>query len=567
MRIDLIWLATPGTPPPKWESGRVRVVAAVPAALAAAIAEIDFSAAYVLFWDGGLGLPEEMTVLDVAGRAGDVWHGGLRLGMAGLPRTIHFVDPVWTFNCDPQPDREATSWRLSLRACLVRASVLFHLGGPDPHFISLDGASLELGHRWIRHGAMMRHVPDLMPSDMVSDRPIEIPLEDEFRFLRLRYGRLWTTWAFWRSLRRGVGANVVVKAYRQPCPPGVQCGQFLHATEEMAEPLPEPDRSNSLERFPQERSRLPVPVTVSVLIPTLDRYSHLFNLLDQLRTQTVAPLEIIVIDQTAEGERDPSWPERFPDLPLIVSWRDQAGQCSSRNAGLALASGETVLFLDDDDQIPPDLIERHLFFIEQFGVDASCGVAEEVDAEALPEGFRHIRESDVFPTNNTLLKTKALVDSGLFDLAYERGERADKDLGMRLYLSGKRLGLNPLASVIHLHVPRGGLRQHQARVITRSASRGSLNIRHLLAPTEGYLWNRFFTEDQVQEALLIRTVGSLRGNQTGLRRYLRSVYMLILLPDTWRKNRARLAKGRAMCDQFPQIPKYRTGLVKEHGTL
>lgn len=303
--------------------------------------------------------------------------------------------------------------------------------------------------------------------------------------------------------------------------------------------------------------------TVSVLIPTLDRYPHLFVLLDHLRAQTAPPLEIIVVDQTEAAARDLGWPARFADLPLRVIQRDTAGQCSSRNAGLAAVRGDAVLFLDDDDEAPPDLIARHLSYLAHFGVDGSCGVAEELGAGALPVAFRQVRESDVFPTNNALLRMAALADSGLFDLAYERGERADGDLGMRLYLAGKTLGLNPAASVVHLHAPRGGLRQHRARVTTRGGSRSSLRQRHLLAPTEGYLWSRYFTPRQVREALLIRTVATLRGEGSRPRRLLRAAMMALLLLDTWRQNKARLAEGQALRTRFPSIPAYHPTQIEE----
>jgi glycosyltransferase involved in cell wall biosynthesis len=305
------------------------------------------------------------------------------------------------------------------------------------------------------------------------------------------------------------------------------------------------------------------PSTVTVLIPTLDRYPHLFVLLDHLRVQTVPPLEIIVVDQTEATARDHDWPARFADLPLRVIQRDTAGQCSSRNAGLAVARGDVILFLDDDDEAPPDLIARHLAYLARFGVDASCGVAEELGAGALPAAFGLVRDSDVFPTNNAMLRRAALAEAGLFDLAYERGERADGDLGMRLYLAGRTLGLNPAASVVHLHAPRGGLRQHRARVVTRGGSRGSLTGRHLLAPTEGYYWSRYFTPRQTHEALLIRTVSSLRGDGRRTRRLLRAAFMLPALPDTWRQNRARLAQGRAMLDRFPSIPAYEPAAEQE----
>ena len=155
-----------------------------------------------------------------------------------------------------------------------------------------------------------------------------------------------------------------------------------------------------------------------------------------------------------------------------------------------------------------------------------------------------------------MLRMAALPGSGLFDLAFERGERADHDLGMRLYLSGALLGLNPVASVTHLHAPRGGLREHRARVVTRSASRASLRTRHILSDTEAYLWARYFSKRQVNEALLIRTAGTLRGDRQGAARIIRALVMLLLLPDTLRRNRSALARGKVMLNDYPQIPAF-----------
>jgi len=550
VRVDLIWIQTVHRSPPVWELGEIYCCGAQPTLVAATVAERLPGAEFILFWDDALGDPDEATVAATTRSTGDVWHAGLALGMGGLPSMIDYVDPVWRFNRDPDPDVVAsarpTSWRLSLRACLVRATVLDRLGGPDPHFDTLAGASLEVGHRWVRRGALMRHVAELLPPAPASTTAA-VTLNDEVRFLRLRYGRMWAAWTCWRRRRHGGGLIETWRAFRHPQPPGVAVPA---ATLHPAEPLASPDADDN---WP----------TVSVLIPTLDRYPHLFNLLDQLRDQTVPPLEIVVIDQSAAEIHDPEWPAQFTGLPLRVIRREQPGQCSSRNAGLETIRGEMVLFLDDDDEIQPDLIWRHLAFLERFDADASCGVAEEVGAGPLPPDFTLVRDSDVFPTNNTLLKTAALIGSGLFDLAFERGERADHDLGTRLYLSGANLILNPAASVIHLHAPRGGLRRHGARVTTRSSSRASVRERHLLAPTEGYLWQRYFTSLQVEEALLIRTIGTLRGSGPRGRRLLRAVLMAAMLPDTWRQNRARLARGRAMMNEFPAIPEYAPDQIEE----
>ena len=274
----------------------------------------------------------------------------------------------------------------------------------------------------------------------------------------------------------------------------------------------------------------------------------------QLEEQTIPPLEIIVIDQTDPARRQKTWPQQFSHLPLKVIWQRSPGQCTSRNAGLQIARGDNILFLDDDDEVEPDLIAKHLAFMQAHQADASCGVAVEAGAGKLPPDFTYTRASDVFPTNNSLLKRRALADSGLFDLAYEHGPRADGDLGMRLYLAGKQLILNPAASVFHHHAPQGGLRAHKARKITRASSRSSLHQRHLLSPTEGYLWSRYFQPQQVHEALLIRTLSTLQGQGSRGRRLLRLMLMLFYLPFTWLQNKRRLSQGQAALLTYPMIP-------------
>lgn len=561
MRVDLVWIDRAERSTPAWSLGQIWQTPATPAGLAEIATKSNLQDGTVLFWDAVLGQPQQVDILAITQTAGDVWHAGLCLGMGGLPRTMDFVDPVWRFNRDPDPRITATSWRLSLRACLVRTNVLAELGGPDPHFESITGASLELGHRWIRRGAFMRHVAGLIANQQVqADSSVSLPLADEIRFLRLRYGRMWAAWASWRLLRHETGIRDLMSAWRRPFSAGVNSAPSLHSVPDLPAKS-EPNRFNG--QSGEKIAPISYVPSVAILIPTLDRYPHLFHLLDQLRGQSTPPVEIVVVDQTEPALRDDEWPAQFPDLPLRVLWRDQAGQCSSRNAGLESISAETVLFLDDDDEVPSDLIERHLEFLGRFPVDASCGVAVEVGAGPLPDEFRIIRESDVFPTNNTLLKVASLGDTGLFDLAYEKGERADGDLGMRLYLAGKHLILNPAASVTHLHAPRGGLRTHDARVVTRSSSRSGLSGRHLLSATEAYLWSRYFSRVQVHEALLIRTVSTLRGNQKGLRRFLRAIYLAVLLPDTWRQNKAGLASGHSMLDNYPTIPDYQPGIAEE----
>ena len=294
--------------------------------------------------------------------------------------------------------------------------------------------------------------------------------------------------------------------------------------------------------------------SVTILIPTVDRYPYLETLLDQLRRQTVPPLEIVIVDQTPRDRRRFDLVEKFSDLPIQLLQLDRAGQCSSRNAGIAASRGEFLLFIDDDDEVPPDLIEKHLESLERFRNDVSCGVADEDGAGPLPAAYRLTRASDGFPTNNSMIRMRALAGSGLFDLAFDRGARADADLGMRLYLSGQLMVLNSDIHVLHRHAPSGGLRTHGARVITYASSRNRLSQRHLLTATEIYGARRYFSPRQVEETLWLSALGtfSVRGGR--LKRAAKAGLALLLLPHSLWTMRQRWKIVDAMLREYPRIP-------------
>jgi glycosyltransferase involved in cell wall biosynthesis len=424
---------------------------------------------------------------------------------------------------------------MSLRAALVRTEVLRTLGSIQASFQTLEGASLEAGHRWLLNGALIRHQPELLPA---SARPISapLPMEDGARFLFYRYGAFWTRWALARGMLRGILSLREAK-------------RVWSIVSRETKPAESPACRHSPENWD-----IPESAPVSVLIPTVNRYPYLRVLLDQLRRQTVAPLEIIVVDQTPPEERQFQLESEFADLPIRVLYQDQPGQCTSRNAGLLQSRGDYILLLDDDIEAPPDLIEAHLRTVHQFLADASCGVAEEVGAEPLPAGMKMLRASDVFPAGNTLLSRNTLERVGLFDLAYDRGARADGDLGMRVYLGGALTILNPEISVLHHRAPSGGLRTHRARVVTYSSSRNRLTHRQLLTATEAYMALRYYDQRLLKERLWLNALGtfSIRGSKG--RKVLKAMIALCLLPHTLWILRQRCRQAEQMMQEFPQIP-------------
>lgn len=519
-----------------WQLGDIYYVDALSEAIQDLLDKHLHEAEAWLFWGSDFSLPKKEYILTLLEQGADVWHAGLKLGTGGLPDFLDFVAPAWMLNCDPDSKIEATSWRISLRCCLVRTEALHQMGGPLPGFSTLDAAALELGYRYICRGVFVRHAPDLLPTT-IPVRQIVIPLEDQLRFLLLSVGKTWTSWACFRAvLSRTARPFQLFRAW-------LRVRQVKSAGQRVV-----------YQRMAKFVSSRLADASVSVIIPTINRYPYLCTLLKQIRQQTVMPLEILVIDQTSVDKQDNQLAQEFMDLPIRWFRLEQDGQCSARNLGLISAKGEYILFIDDDDEIPANLIQMHLKNLDYHCIRVSNGVAYEVGIDGLPENFKFLRISDVFPTNNTLVHRDVFSASGLFDLAYNHGEHEDGDLGMRIYLSGETMILNPAISVIHHHAPIGGLRQHNARIHTYAASRKSIFLRVLPTVSDLYLVRRYFSHRQVHEMLWIAVLGTFSIRGPIWRKVAKFVISLLAVPYTVLQLRQRQIEVERMMLRFPQIP-------------
>ena len=76
----------------------------------------------------------------------------------------------------------------------------------------------------------------------------------------------------------------------------------------------------------------------------------------------------------------------------------------------------------------------------------------------------------------SMLRRELLRASGMFDLAYDGKQCEDFDLGLRLYMRGAKAVLDPRMTVLHHHAPRGGLRIHGTRAVTRASSRARIRL-------------------------------------------------------------------------------------------
>ncbi|MFE1308084.1 glycosyltransferase family 2 protein [Streptomyces sp. NPDC058755] len=143
--------------------------------------------------------------------------------------------------------------------------------------------------------------------------------------------------------------------------------------------------------------------TVSVIIAAYNAMPYLTRCITSVAEQTIGRdrLEVIVVN---DGSTDETASELnrldgvHPGLLRIFHQTNSGGPSAPRNAGLDRATGEFVFFLDADDYLGPEALERMVAVAEDNGTDIVLGKMVGVGGRGAPASmFKHNQpRTDVF---------------------------------------------------------------------------------------------------------------------------------------------------------------------------
>jgi len=122
--------------------------------------------------------------------------------------------------------------------------------------------------------------------------------------------------------------------------------------------------------------------TCSVIVPIYNAAPYLAQCLSSLRMQTYSDLQIILINDgstDASATIAQSFVEADPRFVLIE--QSNKGQGTARNVGMQQAKGEYIVFVDADDYLDSDWVERHI---------TALG-----DANYVKSGYRRVQDGAV----------------------------------------------------------------------------------------------------------------------------------------------------------------------------
>lgn len=187
--------------------------------------------------------------------------------------------------------------------------------------------------------------------------------------------------------------------------------------------------------------------TVSIIMATYNQADFIEKSVRSVLSQTFADYELIVVNDGSTDETDRIFKEKIKSEKIIYCFQANKGAASARNKGLSLATGEYVVFLDSDDLLYPNYLERQVETIRRTGSGMVACDFNLLYSDGTKKNVTiNIKEDDQFyqaiiqnqsPPVATMLKRSAVIEVGFFDESVHSCE--DYDLFLRMFAGGNKL--------------------------------------------------------------------------------------------------------------------------------
>lgn len=197
---------------------------------------------------------------------------------------------------------------------------------------------------------------------------------------------------------------------------------------------------------------------VSVIIPTFKRSDFLLKTIDSVFKQTYSPIEIIVVDDNGFGsEFQKATQYKLQNLIddnkiIYIPHEVNKNGSAARNTGFRVSKGEYVNFLDDDDVLMPEKIERQVKFLETQSSEIGAtycnsrlvfrtrftGRVKTINTNYVAEGIliKEYLENEIhFNTSSLLFRRSVIEELNGFDESYRRHQ--DYELLLRYFKKWK----------------------------------------------------------------------------------------------------------------------------------
>ncbi|MDD2889778.1 MAG: glycosyltransferase [bacterium] len=198
----------------------------------------------------------------------------------------------------------------------------------------------------------------------------------------------------------------------------------------------------------------------SVILPTHNRAYILKDCLQHILTQSISDYEVIVIDD-ASTDNTPNVISKIKYKISNIKYiklEKQSGPHAARNAGIKIATGELIIFVDSDVLVHPDFVKDHINIHTQYPDIILQGMVryiKDIRKATFKFFYTNLMSFGILVSQNASIKKEWLIKAGLFDETFGVGYE-DIDLGIRLQNLGLRFRYAiKQCKAYHINLPHG----------------------------------------------------------------------------------------------------------------
>ena len=121
---------------------------------------------------------------------------------------------------------------------------------------------------------------------------------------------------------------------------------------------------------------------ISVIVPIYNIKEYLERCIDSILAQTYQNIEVLMVDDgSTDGTSELVDKIALKDSRIRVFHKENGGSSSARNLAMTEAKGQYFSFIDSDDYIEPDMMEKLYQAIQTSGMPIAQGAREEIDEQ------------------------------------------------------------------------------------------------------------------------------------------------------------------------------------------
>jgi glycosyltransferase involved in cell wall biosynthesis len=442
---------------------------------------------------------------------------------------IKYTQPAWYFNTLPRADGIIPTATYHPALLPLPDGIQFNA---DNSFETEAARNKDIGYRAWHNGFLLKGDKQVVEE---INKMSTVSLTDEYRFITKYWGSKWSLFALVVRLLSFKNPFQEIIAFNK--------GKRIKQT----------DLYNGLYNWSAYHSFQSTLIQsqpfVTVVIPTLNRYEYLKNVLEDLEKQSYKNFEVTVVDQSENFNAQ--FYEGY-DLKLNIIHQQAKELWTARNRAIKESKADYLLFYDDDSRIDEDWIEHHLKCIDFFKCDISAGVSISTIGGKVSNSYNHFRWADQFDSGNAMVKRSVFKSIGLFDLQFNKQSMGDSEFGIRAYTNGFKSISNPYAKRLHLKANAGGLRE----IGHWDGFRPKKLFAPKPLPSVVYLYKKYYPEAYYRNAVylgILLSNTSYKNKRSGkmlLKSVLLTAFKLPLLTIQFRRS---LSRANAMLKEGNKI--------------